>query len=88
MKLGGGEPSKRGGPNVAKFGVFLMQMMHMMQGFLADDASDALVFGKEPLPIVVENVIKICMIWRAGDANDASIQRWRRAVGIGVERGI
>ena len=70
MKVGGGEPSKRGGANVAKFGVFLMQMM---QVFLADDASDALVFGKEPLPIVGENVIKICIIWRAGDANDASI---------------
>ena len=50
-----------------------MQMIQMMQGFLADDASDALVFGKEPLPIVGENVIKICIIWRAGDANDASI---------------
>ena len=65
-----------------------MQMMQMMQGFWADDASDALVFGKEPLPIVGENVIKICIIWRAGDANDASIQRWRCAVGIGVEGGI
>ena len=64
---------KGGGANVAKFDVFLMQMMQMMQGFLADDASDALVFGKEPLPIVSENVIKICIIWRAGDANDASI---------------
>ena len=35
-----------------------------------------------------ENVIKIGIIWRAGDANDASIQRWRCAVGIGVEGGI
>ena len=73
MKLAGGDLPKGGGPNVAKFGLFLMQMMRMMQGFLADDASDAHVFGKEPLPIVGENVIKICIIWRAGDANDASI---------------
>ena len=51
--------------------------MQMMQGFRVDDASDALVFGKEPLPIDGENVIKICIIWR-----------WRCAVGIGVERGI
>ena len=47
--------------------------MQMIEGFLADDASDALVFGKEPLPIVGENVIKICIIWRAGDAKDTSI---------------
>ena len=42
-----------GGANVAKFDVFLMQMM---QGFLADDASDALVFGKEPLPKCYQNL--------------------------------
>ena len=48
-------------------------VMRMMQGFLADDASDVYVFGKEPLPIVGKNVIKIYIIWRAGDANDASI---------------
>ena len=47
--------------------------MQMMQGFWGGDASDAHVFGKESLPIVGENVIKICIIWRAGDANDASI---------------
>ena len=34
------------------------------------------------------NVIKIYIIWRAGDANNANIQRWRCAVGIGVEVGI
>ena len=69
LEIRWGRAIKKGGANVAKFDVFLMQMM---QGFLADDASDALVFGKEPLPIG-ENVIKICIIWRAGDANDASI---------------
>ena len=33
LKLAGGELPKGGGANVAKFGVFLMQMMQMMQGF-------------------------------------------------------
>ena len=35
--------------------------MQMMQGFGVDDASDALVFGKEPLPIVGENVTKFIL---------------------------
>ena len=62
-----------GGQMERKLVCFGGSVMRMMQGFLADDASDAHVFGKEPLPIVGENLIKICIIWRAGDANDASI---------------
>ena len=62
-----------GGQMERKLVCFGGSVMRMMQGFLADDASDAHVFGKEPLPIVGENVIKTCIIWRAGDANDASI---------------
>ena len=70
LKLAGGEG---GGQMERKLVCFGGSVMRMMQGFLADDASDAHVFGKEPLPIVGENVIKTCIIWRAGDANDASI---------------
>ena len=44
-KRGAGQMSQ----NLVYFGGLVMQMM---QGFLADDASDAHVFGKEPLPIV------------------------------------
>ena len=35
LEISWGRAAKRGGggPNVAKFGVFLMQMMRMMQGF-------------------------------------------------------
>ena len=62
-----------GGQMERKLVCFGGSVMRMMQGFLADDASDVHVFGKEPLPIVGENVIKICIIWRAGDVNDASI---------------
>ena len=70
LKLAGGE----GGANGAKIGVFWRVCdANDARFFLADDASDAHVFGKEPLPIVGENVIKTCIIWRAGDANDASI---------------
>ena len=29
---------------------------------------------------------KICVFWRAGDANDASIEGWRCVVNIGVGR--
>ena len=44
LKLGGRENfQKWGDANGAKIGVFLMQML---QGFLADDASDALVFER------------------------------------------
>ena len=39
------------------------------------------VFGKESLPIVDEKVIKICIIWRAGDANDARVLMWCYDVG-------
>ena len=56
--------------------------MQMTQGFWGGDASDAHVFGKESLPIVGENVIKISIIWRAGDANDASFLRWCYEVSI------
>ena len=31
---------------------------------------------------------RIYIIWRAGDANDASIKRWRCVVDIGMDRGI
>ena len=61
LKLAGGEG---GGQMERKLVCFGGSVMRMMQGFLA---------GKEPLPIVGENVIKTCIIWRAGDANDASI---------------
>ena len=33
LEIRWGRAPKRGGANVAKFGVFLMQMMQMMQGF-------------------------------------------------------
>ena len=30
-------------------------------------------FGKELLPMVGGNVLKNCLFWRAGDADDASV---------------
>ena len=59
--LGEGEPKKVAVQNVSKF--VLGPLVQMMQGFGSGDASDAHVFGKESLPIVGENVIKICIIW-------------------------
>ena len=47
--------------------------MQMMLGFWIDDVSNAYVFEKEFLPIVAKNIIKIGILWRAGNINNANI---------------
>ena len=69
MKLGGGELQNgwQMSQNLAYFGGLVMQMM---QGFLADDASDAHHFGEDkfmiPLPRcvdVLENLFQKVLVW-------------------------